>query len=117
MTFAARGSPPGLGGDPLLELSGYGGVDLQANIPNQAPSQAEILRNPRAVREARLELLREAIIEACGFVQLHAETCQTVAQARDDAGLIHSLGQLILYANYAAKSGKELRDLRKEPPP
>jgi hypothetical protein len=44
MTFAAKGPPPGLGGDPL-ELSSLGGVDLQANIPNEAQAQAGN-RNP-----------------------------------------------------------------------
>jgi hypothetical protein len=38
MTIHAKGSLPGHGGDPL-ELSRLGGVDPQANIPNQALSQ------------------------------------------------------------------------------
>lgn len=116
MTFAAKGPPPGHGGDPL-ELSSYGGVDLQANIPNEAPAQAEILRNPRAVKEAKLELLREAVHEACGFIQLHANVCQDLAEAGDNAGLIHSIGRLVIYTKHAARVGNELRDLRKEPPP
>jgi hypothetical protein len=116
MTFTAKRPPPGHGGDPL-ELSSYGGVDLQANIPNKAPAQAKILRNPRAVREARLALLREAVHEACGFIRLHAEVCQDLAEASDDAGMLHSLGRLISYAKHAARVGNELRDLRKEPPP
>jgi hypothetical protein len=37
MTFATK-RPPGHGGGPL-ELSSYGGVDLQANIPNEAKTQ------------------------------------------------------------------------------
>ncbi len=85
--------------------------------PNSAPNQAEILRNPRAVRETRLELLREAVHEACGFIRLHAEVCQDLAEARDDVGLIHSLGRLVAYTKHAARVGNELRDLRKEPPP
>jgi hypothetical protein len=101
------------GGDPL-ELSSYGGVDLQANIPKPAPSQAEILRNPRAVREAKLWLLREAIFEACAFIRLHAEACQELAEACDDAGLIHSLGRIVLYTKHAARSGNDLRAVRNE---
>ncbi|MDQ6869838.1 MAG: hypothetical protein M3178_16325 [Pseudomonadota bacterium] len=74
------------------------------------------MRNPRAVKEARLELLREAVHEACGFIQLHANVCQDLAEAADNAGLIHSLGRLVIYTKHAARVGNELRDLRKEPP-
>jgi hypothetical protein len=97
MTFAAKGSPPGHGGDPL-ELSSYGGVDLQANISNEAPAQDKF-RNPRAVREAKRELLREAVHEACGFIRLHAETCQLNVEAGDDTGAVYSLGRLIALPN------------------
>jgi hypothetical protein len=69
-----------------------------------------------AVREARLELLREAIHEACWFVQLHAAACQTLAEAGDDAGLLHSLARPILYAKEAARSGNDLRALREGAP-
>jgi hypothetical protein len=111
---AARAAPAKAGDDP--QLSSYGGVDLQANIPKPATSQAEILRNPRGVREAKLWLLREAIFEACAFIRLHAEACQSLAEACDDAGLIHSIGRLVIYTKHAARVGNELRDLRKEPP-
>jgi len=50
MTFAAKGSPPEHGGDPL-ELSSLGGVDLQANIPIKAPAQEE---NRARLRRQRL---------------------------------------------------------------
>jgi len=83
------------------------------NAPEIAPAQAEILRNPRAVKEARLELLREGIFEACGFVQLHADVCQDLAQA-DDVGLLHSLGRLIAYTKHAARLGIDLRAIRDE---
>jgi hypothetical protein len=83
----------------------------------EPPPQAELLRNPRAVREARLALLREAVHEACAFIHIHAEVCQSLAEAGDDAGLLYSLGRLITYAKHAARVGNELRDLRKEPPP
>jgi hypothetical protein len=43
---AWRAAPDSQGNGPL---SSYGGVDLPANIPNQAPSQAEILRDPRVI--------------------------------------------------------------------
>ena len=85
-------------------------------IETPAPAQAEILRNPRAVKEARLELLREEIFEACGFIRIHAKVCQDLADAGDNAGLLHSLGRLISYAKHADRAGNELRELRKEPP-
>jgi hypothetical protein len=111
MTFAAKGSPPWHGGDPL-ELSSLGGVDLQATIPN-AQAQGKF-RNPRAVREAKRELLREAVHEACGFIRLHAETCQLNAEAGDDTGAIYSLGRLIAFAKFAAKSGNDRSAIRDE---
>ena len=50
-------TPPGMAG---LAKS-VPGRNFREIAPNSAPNQAEILRNPRAVREANLELLREAI--------------------------------------------------------
>jgi hypothetical protein len=48
---------------------------------------------PRAIRGARLALLREAIFEACGFVHLHAEP--SFGEAGDDPGLLYSLKSLV----------------------
>ena len=112
MNFTVKGPPPGHEGGPL-ELSSYGGVDLQADIPNEAQAQGKF-RNPHAVREAKRELLREAVHEACGFIRLHAETCQLNAEAGDDTGAIYSLGRLIAFAKFAAKSGNDLRAIRDE---
>jgi hypothetical protein len=36
------------------------------------------------------------------------------AEAADDAGLIHSIGRLVIYTKHAARVGNELRDLRDE---
>jgi hypothetical protein len=52
MTFAAKGPPPLVEGGPLEELSSYGGIDLQASIPNEAPAQDKLrarLRRQRLV--------------------------------------------------------------------
>ena len=107
--------PGGAGsGDAIWSSS-----SLAADQPNSHPrqnTQAQNLRSPRAVKEARLELLREAVHEACGFIQLHANVCQDLAEAGDNAGLIHSLGRLVIYTKHAARVGNELRDLRKAPP-
>jgi hypothetical protein len=105
--------PGGAGsGDAIWSSS-----SLAADQPNSHPrqnTQAQNLRSPRAVREAKLELLREAMHEACGFIRLHAEACQSLAEAGDDAGLLHSLGRLIAYAKEAAAAGRDLRNVRKE---
>ncbi len=85
--------------------------DLQANSLSQPTVQ---VTNPRAVREAKLELLREALHEVCGFIQLHASVCQDLAEAGDNAGLIHSLGRLIGYTKHAARAGNDLRAIQDE---
>src|SRR6476646_7013213 len=96
-------TPPGMAG---LAESVPGG-NFRETAQNSAPNQAKILRNPRAVKEARLELLREAIHESCAFIRIHAETCQLNAEAGDDTGAIYSLGRLIAFATFAAKSRSE----------
>jgi hypothetical protein len=104
---SAEGAPAGSGTAVC-----FGGERRPDNTPpqkHQAPS------SDRAVREARLELLREAVHESCGFIRLHAETCQLLIEAGDDAGLIHSLGRLILYTKEAARSGNDLRAVRGVP--
>jgi hypothetical protein len=108
-------SPTAGGAAGLDKTSLPGGNDGASNAPEIAPARAKFLRNPRAVREAKLLLFREAIFEACAFARIHAEVCQDLAEACDDAGLIHSLGRLVLYTKEAAKLGNDLRALRAEP--
>jgi hypothetical protein len=55
MTFAAKGPPPGHGGDPL-ELSSLGGVDTQEVKQNRPEVQVKSC-NQAALREARLNFL------------------------------------------------------------
>ncbi len=90
-----------------------GEADNSKIAHNRPGTQA---RNPAAVREVKLELLREAIHEACGFIRLHGEACQNLAEAGDDAGLLHSLSRLISYTRFAAKSGNDLRTIRAASP-
>jgi hypothetical protein len=103
-------TPPGMAG---LAKSVPGG-NIREIAPNLEPNQVSILRNPRAVHEAKIELLREAVHDGCGFIRLHAEACQTLAEAGDDARAIYSLGRLIAFAKFAAKSGNDLRAIRDE---
>jgi hypothetical protein len=114
-----REKPP-LGDGGLSGMSKAASLDNPGSPPkpnkqvlSQAPAaQTAISRNARAVREARLELLREAVFEACGFIRLHAEVCQTLADVGDDAGLLHSLGRLIAFTKEAARGGSDLRAIR-----
>jgi hypothetical protein len=92
----------------LGRLSFPGGNDNHLSTPPQNNQ----VKNPRAVREAKLELLREVLHEACGFIRIHAEVCQALAEAGDDAGVLHALGRLITYARHAARTGADLRTLR-----
>jgi hypothetical protein len=96
----------------------FGGEQFPDRSPSRSKTQKKSdlaqITNPRAVKEARLLLLREAVHEACGFIRLHAEACQSLVEAGDDAGLLHSLGRLVIYTKHAARAGNELRDLRQE---
>ena len=102
MTFAGQEDGP-------LELSSYGGVDLQANIPNEAPAQAEILRNPRAVREAKRLLKLEFLHECAGGIAVHAALVQTFAEIGDTAGTLYSLKCLFAHAKAAHAVYVDLR--------
>jgi hypothetical protein len=64
---ADKEGPPLVEGDPG-NSSCLEGIDSSENSQIERPAQAEILRDPRAVQEAKLELLREAIFENLGAV-------------------------------------------------
>jgi hypothetical protein len=78
-------------GDALGKMSNLGGFDGPKNPTKTASTQAEIKRNPVAVREARLELIREAIFENLGGARLFIETAQLLIEARDDTGMAHAI--------------------------
>lgn len=81
---------------------------------NSASTQAEILRNPAAAREAKLELLRESIFESLGAVRLFIETAQLLIDARDDAGVCHSIRMGALHFKAAVASANELSSVKGE---
>ena len=66
----------------------------------------------RAVREARLELLREAIFENLGAAKLFIETVQLLIEGRDDTGARHSLRMGALHFKAAIQSSNELAALK-----
>jgi len=106
----ARAALPGNG---LQEASLLGSKNGSVNPTKSAQRQAES-RNHAVVIEAKRELLREAVHEACGFVRLHAEVCQALAEAGDDGGLLHSVARLIAFTKHVARVGSDLRTLRDE---
>jgi hypothetical protein len=91
MAQTCEGPPRGGSADGPGKASCLEGIDGSTIAPKTAPSQAEISRDPRAVREAKLELLREAIFENLGAISLFAETAKLLIEARDDAGMAHSV--------------------------
>jgi hypothetical protein len=103
-------TPPGMAG---LAKSVPGGNTRETG-PNSVPNQAEILRNPRAVREAKLELLREAIFENLGAVSHFAETARLLIEVRDDAGMAHSVKMGAHHYRAAAATVNELSKLKAE---
>ncbi len=113
MSFITKRSPPGHGSD-LLELSSLGGVDGSESAPKIAPAQAE-KRNPRAVKEARIELLREAIFENLGAVSLFAEAAKLLIDARDDAGMRHAVKMGAHHYRAAVVTANELAALKEAP--
>jgi hypothetical protein len=70
--------------------------------------------NPRAVREVRLELLREAIGEQAGFIQIQGELVQTFAAIGDDAGITYALKRLVAHVRAAAQTANELTAFKME---
>lgn len=117
MTQTTETRPGGAGSGDDICLSSSAAefsIDSPPRPNTQKKSDLAQITNPRAVKEARLLLLREAVHEACAFIRLHADACQSLAEAGDDAGLIHSIGRLVIYTKHAARAGNELRDLRQE---
>jgi hypothetical protein len=117
MTFAAKGSPPGHGGDPLLELSSLGGVDLQANIPNQAQAQEENCASEITCASMRTLELRDGLVREI----LRASAIGMQAQAAlldgdDEAALGHLRRHWIVMRANVTPMASELGSLLKESP-
>ena len=66
----------------------------------------------RAVREARLELLRGAIFENLGAARLFIDSAQLLIDARDDAGMRHSVRMGALHFKAAVVSANELSSVK-----
>jgi hypothetical protein len=106
MTFAAKGATPELGSAPL-ELSSYGGVDLQANIPNEAPAQAG-KRNPLAVKQTRLWLIREELYGDLDEIRIYAERGLRALEVENDLDLGRAFDQSVKHFRAVAANLKAL---------
>jgi hypothetical protein len=78
------------------------------NVANSGDVQGQ----NRAVLDARLELLREAIGEQAGFIQIQAYIVQMFASLGDDAGVAYALKRLVTHARAAAQTANELVALK-----
>jgi hypothetical protein len=78
------------------------------NAEKATPAQGQ----NRAVREARLELLREAMFENLGAAKLFIETALLLIEARDDVGARHSIRMGALHFKAAVTSANELSSVK-----
>ena len=97
-------TPPGMAG---LAKSVPGGNTRETG-PNSVPN-AEILRNPRAVREAKRLLKLEFLHECAGGIAVHAALVQTFAEIGDTAGTLYALKRLFAHAKAAHAVYVDLR--------
>jgi hypothetical protein len=113
MALAAKGPPRQGSADGPIDavcLLSSSAADVQTNSPPQRPAQAELLRNPRAVREAKRLLKLEFLHECAGGISVHAGLVQTFAEIGDAAGACYALRQLFAHAKAAPPIYLELRD-------
>jgi hypothetical protein len=90
MTIHAKGPLPGHGGDPL-ELSTLGGVDLQANIPNEAPAQAENDPVQFTCASMRADELRGSLLREIARATAVAMQAQAALLDGDDDAALDNL--------------------------
>jgi hypothetical protein len=84
--------------------------DNSGNNPPKTKPQAEILRDPRAVRESKRLLKLEFLHEQASSIQIHAALVQTFAEIGDRAGVCYAFRQLFAHAKAAHPIYLELRD-------
>jgi hypothetical protein len=113
MTIHAKGPPPEHGGDPLEELSSYGGVDLQANSP--APAQADNGASEITCASMRADELRGCLIREIFRAALIGIQAQAALLDSDDGAAIANLRRhwIATHTGIAPLAG-ELLALRKE---
>jgi hypothetical protein len=100
-----EGPPLAAGGPPeTFRLA----TERFGNTEKATPAQSQ----NRAVREARLELLREAIFENLGAAKLFIETVLLLIEVRDDVGARHSIRMGALHFKAAVTSANDLSSVK-----
>ena len=113
LSNAARAAPAKAGDAP--QLSSYGGVDLQANIPNEAPAQAESDPAQITCASMRADELRGCLIREIFRAALIGIQAQAALLDGDDGAAIANLRRhwIATHTGIAPLAG-ELLALRKE---
>jgi hypothetical protein len=101
---------PTAGGAAGFDKTSLPGGNDESSAPKIASAQAQIERNPRAVREAKRLLKLEFLHECAGGIQIHAALVQTFAEIGDAAGTCYSLKRLFAHARAAHAVYVELRE-------
>jgi hypothetical protein len=104
---AARGALAGLN-------DAFPGGNCSPQNTKSQPLAQDNSRNYQDVREAKLELQREAIFENLGAVRLFVETAQLLIEARDDAGMTHAVKMGAHHYRAAVQTTNELAALMRE---
>jgi hypothetical protein len=101
-----RAAPDSPGNGPL-KTSSLAGVNLQANIPNEAPAQAEKC-NPLAVKQTRLWLIREDLYGDLDEIRILAERGLRAFEVENDLDLGRAFDQSVKYFRAVAAKLKAL---------
>ncbi len=91
-----------------------GGLGMGRRCDLDTRTLIEPASNCKTIDRAKLELLRDAVIEALGYCRLYAEVAMMLADVGDDAGVLNALGNFHAAAKIACQAGREIRDLRSE---
>jgi hypothetical protein len=103
-------NPTAGGAAGLDKTSLPGRNDYRDTAPQLAPLQAELVRNPRAVLEAKRLLKLEFLHECAGGIAVHAGLVQTFAEIGDRAGACYAMRRMFAHAKAAHPIYLELRD-------
>ena len=107
MTQTREGPPRFPRADGPLELSSYAGVDLQPNSPIQAPAQAQIERNPRAVAAVIKDLNAEYACEAAHIASVYARHFVENMEIGDLWSAEHDMRGAVMHLKEAAAKFRE----------
>src|SRR5580704_6359194 len=101
---AARAAPDSPGSDPQLSSSA---ADFQPNSQIKAPAQAE-KRNPLAVKQTRLWLIREELYGDLDEIRIYAQRGLRALEVENDLDLGRAFDQSIKHFRAVAANLKAL---------